>query len=131
MLYQGLADLVLIAHASFVAFVLLGGLLAIPWPRIITLHLPAAAWGAMVEFAGWNCPLTRLETWLREPAGQHAADTDFVLQCLDPLLYPTGLTRTVQIILGAIVVIINGAIYGWLWRRSRPSRLRPAAEGSG
>ncbi len=129
MLYQGLADLILIAHASFVAFVLFGGLLAIRWRGIITLHLPAAAWGTLVELSGWRCPLTPLENWLRAQAGQRAPEADFVLRYLDPLLYPIDLTRTVQIILGAIVVIINGMIYGWLWRWRRPSPLRRQADG--
>jgi hypothetical protein len=45
MVYQSLADLVLLLHVVFIVFVLLGGLLAFRWHRVPMAHLPAAAWG--------------------------------------------------------------------------------------
>ena len=68
-----LADLVVGVHALFVAFVVLGGLLALRWPWVAVLHLPAAVWGALIEFQGWICPLTPLEKSLR--ARQARRDT--------------------------------------------------------
>ncbi len=65
-MYPFLADLVLVVHLAFVVFVLCGGLLALKWRWIAWLHLPAAVWGAVVEFTGWICPLTPLENWLRD-----------------------------------------------------------------
>jgi hypothetical protein len=115
--YHVLADLVLLLHLGFVLFVLLGGLLVLKWPRAMWVHLPAAAWGAVVEFSGWVCPLTPLENWFRAQAGQAGYDGDFLAQHLLPILYPTGLTREVQLVLGISVVVVNGVIYGWLWRR--------------
>jgi len=56
--YRFLADLVVTLHLLFVLFVLLGGLLALRWPRVAWLHLPAAVWGALIEFTGGICPLT-------------------------------------------------------------------------
>ena len=69
MLYKLLADAVAVFHLLFVAFAVLGGLLALGWRWIPWLHLPALAWGATVEFAGWICPLTPLENWLRVAGG--------------------------------------------------------------
>lgn len=117
MLYGLLADLVLFLHLAFVLFVVLGGLLVLRWPRIIWLHLPAAVWGAAVEFAGWLCPLTPLETWLRTKAGGEGYQGDFIEHYLMPILYPIGLTRVNQLVLGLVVVAVNAAVYGWLWRR--------------
>jgi hypothetical protein len=117
MLYSLLTDVVVLLHLFFVLFVLLGGLLALKWPRIVRLHLPAAAWGAIVEFSGWLCPLTPLENWLREQAGQQTYQTDFLERYLLPILYPDGLTREIQFVLGAIVLLVNGLVYGILWRR--------------
>ena len=124
-LYRLLADLVVVLHLAFVLFVLFGGLLAWWKPRIIWLHLPAAAWGAAVEFAGWVCPLTPLEGWLRLKAGASAYESDFIGQYVLPVLYPAALTSNVQFVLGLIVVILNGTIYGWLFwtNRHRYSRL--------
>ena len=117
-MYPLLASLVLIVHLAFVIFVLCGGLFVLRWRWIAWIHLPAAAWGAVVEFTGWICPLTPLENWFRIQAGQTDYRSDFVAHYLLPILYPNDLTRDIQLMLGAAVLAINAAVYGWLWRRS-------------
>lgn len=112
-----LADVVLVLHLAFVLFVLFGGLLALKWPRALWLHLPAAIWGVVVEFSGWICPLTPLENWLREQDGASGYTGDFLGHYLEALLYPDNLSRNTQLIFGAIVMLVNGGIYLWLWRR--------------
>ena len=102
-----LADLVLLAHAAFVVFAVLGGWLALRWPRLVWLHLPALAWGAAVELFGWTCPLTALEDSLRG-----AGTGDFVGRTLLAALYPEGLTREHQLALGAALVLTNAIAYG-------------------
>jgi hypothetical protein len=124
MMYPLLADLVLIVHLAFVVFVLCGGLLVLRWRWIAWLHLPAAVWGAVVEFTGWTCPLTPLENWLRAQAGQTGYRSDFVAYYLLPVLYPGDLTRDVQLMLGTVVLVINISVYGWLWRRTQSHRHR-------
>ena len=115
-MYQLLADLVLIVHLAFVVFVLCGGLLVLKWRWIVWLHLPAVTWGAFVEFSGWICPLTPLENWLRAQGGETAYAGDFIARYLQPLLYPDALTPDIQVVLGALVLVVNLAIYGWLAR---------------
>ena len=119
MLLLLLADLVVILHLSFVLFVVFGGLLVLRWPRLAWVHLPAAAWGAAVEFAGWICPLTPLEQWLRVEGGGLGYGSDFIERYVLPVLYPAGLTHNVQLVLGIVVVVINAAVYGWVWRLKR------------
>jgi uncharacterized protein DUF2784 len=106
-----LADLVVILHFAFVLFVIFGGLLVIRWPRLAYLHLPVALYGALIELVGWICPLTPLEKRLRENAGLEGYQGGFVEYYILPVLYPAGLTRNVQLVLGVIVVGINLAIY--------------------
>jgi hypothetical protein len=116
-----LADLVVILHFAFVLFVLFGGLLALRWPRVMYLHLPAALWGAFIELAGGICPLTPLENSLRRGAGLPGYQGGFVEHYILPVLYPAGLTRDVQLVLGAIVIGVNLAIYTSVimrWRRA-------------
>ncbi len=117
MAYSLLADLVVVLHAAFVAFVLFGGLLVLRWPRALWLHLPAALWGALVECTGWFCPLTPLENWLRLKAGGTGYEEDFLQQYLLRLLYPDGLTRGTQLLLGTVVLFTNVMVYGRLWLR--------------
>jgi hypothetical protein len=115
------ADLVLVLHLGFVVFVALGGLLVLRWPRTAWVHIPAAAWGAAIEFGGWICPLTPLENQLRERAGESPYAGDFVARYLVPVIYPEGLTREAQIVLGAAVVGVNAVIYAVVLRRRRNS----------
>src|SRR5438093_9240146 len=114
MLYRTFADFVVILDLAFGAFVLFGGLLVLWRGRVAWLHLPAVAWGAAVEFVGWICPLTPLETWLRMQGGEGGYSSDFIEHYVLPLLYPIGLTREVQIALGAVVLVVNLVIYGWV-----------------
>ncbi len=113
------ADAVLLLHLGFIAFVLLGGLLALRWPRAAWVHLPAAAWGVWIELSGALCPLTPLENRLRAAAGQAGYEGGFIEHYLLALIYPAGLTREVQWVLAALVVAANLAIYAWVWRRRR------------
>lgn len=115
-MYPLLADLVLIVHLAFVVFVLCGGLLVLRWRWIAWLHVPAIAWGAFVEFRGWICPLTPLENWLRAQGGDISYRSDFVAQYLLPVLYPGDLTRDLQLLLGTAVIVLNAAVYWWLWQ---------------
>jgi hypothetical protein len=113
-MYRASADVVVALHAAFVAFVVLGGLLVMRWPRLAWLHLPAAAWGALVELRGWICPLTPLELYFRERSGSGVYQGDFVERYVLPLLYPAHLTRALQIRLGVTVVMINLILYLWM-----------------
>lgn len=114
-----LADAVLVLHLAFVVFVLFGGLLALKWRRAIWFHLPAAAWGAFIEFSGWICPLTPLENWLRRQGGEAGYPGDFLSQYLLSILYPDALTPQIQIVFGLVVLAVNLIIYGGLWRAYR------------
>lgn len=119
MLYRLLADLVVLVHFGFVLFVVLGGLLALRWPRAAWLHLPAALWGAGIEFAAGICPLTPLENRLRRLGGEAGYTGGFVEHYVLPVLYPDGLTREVQLVLGTFVLALNLVVYTILWRRRR------------
>lgn len=114
-----LADLVLVLHFAFVAFVALGGFLVIRWPKIAWAHVPAAIWGAGIELTGWICPLTPLENALRARAGGAAYEGDFVARYLLPVLYPEGLTRDAQVVLGSIVIFGNAVLYAVAASRRR------------
>jgi hypothetical protein len=116
------ADGVVVLHLAFVAFVVLGGLLVLRWPRVAWVHLPVALYGFLIEVVGWVCPLTPLENRLREAAGQAGYEGGFVEHYLLPVLYPAELTREVQWVLAGVVVVVNVVVYGIVWRRRRLAR---------
>lgn len=117
MIYSLLADLVLVLHFGFIVFVVLGGLVALRWPRVAIIHLPTAAWGILIELFGWVCPLTPLENSLRRSAGEAGYAGGFVEHYLLPVIYPGGLTREVQLMLAGVVVAVNVVVYLIVWRR--------------
>ncbi len=117
------ADLVLVLHLAFILFALLGGLLVLRRRWILLLHLPAAAWAVLIEFAGWYCPLTPLENHFRELAGQAGYAGGFIEHYLLQIIYPPGLTREIQVVLGAIALGVNVVVYGVVvhrWRKHAP-----------
>jgi hypothetical protein len=119
MIFRVLADAIVVVHLVFVAFVVCGGVLVLRWPRVAWVHLPAAAWGAWVEFAGWICPLTPFENWLRVQGGAATYTTGFVERHLLPVLYPASLSRDVQWTLGLLVILLNGIVYAVVVRSRR------------
>ena len=119
MLTRFFADVVLLIHVVFIAFAVAGGLLTLRWPRVAWIHLPAAVWAATVVTMGWICPLTPLENALRRAAGEAGYTGGFIEHYVVPLVYPAGLTREVQVVLGAMVVAVNLAIYATVWLRAK------------
>jgi len=116
--YRWLADAVLVVHFAFVVFVALGGLLVLRRPALAWVHLPCVAWAVFVEFAGIVCPLTPLEVALRRLGGGTGYAGDFIGHYVTAVLYPAGLTRGIQVGLGALAIAVNLGVYALLmWRR--------------
>jgi hypothetical protein len=122
--FRALADGVLLLHLGFVLFVTLGALLLARWPRVALVHLPAAAWGVFIELTGGICPLTPLEQQLRRRGGQAGYSGGFIDHYITAALYPSGLTREVQLVLGAALLLANATLYWRWWRRRAPGHGR-------
>ena len=92
MWYRACVDLVVVGHLLFIGFVVGGAFLTWRWPVIIWAHIPAVIYGALVEFAGFTCPLTLLENDLRQRAGEAGYRGGFISHYLVEVIYPSGLT---------------------------------------
>ena len=126
MWHRAAADAVLVVHLAFVLFVVLGGLLALRWPRVAWVHVPVALYGATIEFLGFVCPLTPLEVSLRRRGGEAGYAGGFIDHYITATLYPDGLTREVQLALGVGVLLLNGIVYATWYRRRRRADARAA-----
>ena len=115
MLFRLAANAVLLVHLAFILFALLGALIALRWRWVLVVQLPVAAWGFFVELTGRICPLTDLENYLRIKAGESGYTESFIEYYLLTIIYPAGLTSGIQFVLAGVVVVINIAIYGWLF----------------
>jgi uncharacterized protein DUF2784 len=116
MFYRQAASAVALLHLAFILFVIGGGFFVLRWPRLAWIHVPAAAWGALIEFAGWFCPLTSLENFLLRRAGEAGYSGGFVSHYIFALIYPAGLTRGIEIAIGAFVLLLNTGIYVRVFR---------------
>jgi hypothetical protein len=119
LIYRALADLVLVVHLAFVVFVVLGGLLVLRWPWVAYLHIPAAIWGIFIEYSGGICPLTPVENSLRQSGGQAGYSGGFINHYIQPVLYPAGLTRGTQLVLGSLALLVNLGAYGLVIARMK------------
>src|SRR5262245_41495965 len=127
MIYRALADATLLVHLLFILFVGLGGFLVVRWPRVAWLHVPAALWGVYIELSGDICPLTPLETSLRERGGEAGYAGGFIAHYVTAWIYPDGLTRNFQVTLGVALVVLNVALYWRAFRRSARGGPQPSS----
>jgi hypothetical protein len=97
MTYRLLADAVLLLHLGIVAFVV-GGLVVVVagnlvhWRWVNSLrfrvaHLVAIGVVVAQSWLAKVCPLTTLESWLREQAGETAYNSSFVQHWVQRVLY--------------------------------------------
>jgi len=121
-LYGLLADLVLVAHLAFVGFVVFGGFLVLRWRRLAWIHVPVALWGAAIVVTGFTCPLTPLENRLQQLGGRAGYQGGFIEHYITAVIYPAGLTRQTQIVLGTAVLALNLIVYWRVLARSRRQR---------
>ena len=111
--YTWLAVALLIAHLGFILFVVLGGLLVLRRPKLAWVHIPAVLWGVFSEYFGVICPLTPLENTLRRLGGEAGYQGGFIEHYLMAAIYPQGLAREHQFVLGTFALLVNIAVY---WR---------------
>src|SRR5689334_11126741 len=111
MLYHALATSLAIIHMIFIVFVAIGALLVLRWRWVMYLQLPAAIWGALIEIAQWDCPLTRWENLALRRAGESGYSEGFIAHHLFGVIYPNGLSRGVEIAIAVFVTVVNSAVY--------------------
>ena len=132
MIYRLLADTVVVIHALFIVFTVLGGLLVLRWPKLMLLHLPAAAWGVIVQVVvGGRCPLTPLEWHFRERGGEAGYHDSFIDHYITNLIYVDNPPDWLHPVLGVFVLTVNLTVYGILIARFMRRRRDRAAGGTG
>lgn len=108
------ADVVLVAHAAFAAFAVVGAFFVAAEARIALVHVPVVLWSSLVNLAHWTCPLTPLEQRLRARAGQASFEGGWIRHYLDPLVRPLGMPRRMELVAGVSVLVWNALVYAWI-----------------
>ena len=133
MLYQSLANTILLLHVAVVAFVVLGlpaimvgNCRKLAWANGLwwrSAHILAIAVVVVQAWFGHYCGLTVLESWLREQSGQAGYQGGFIEHWLQRLLYYEG-----PLWVFALAYTVFGALVAWAWWRY-PPRSGSAAHG--
>jgi hypothetical protein len=117
MWYRLIADVAMVAHFAFLAYLVAGGFIAWRWPRTIWTHVATALYGLFNVLVGWECPLTYVENWGRERAGEATLPgTGFIDHYIAGVVYPEQHEGLVQALV-AVVVLVSWV--GFVLRRQR------------
>ena len=115
------ANLTLIVHFAFILFVVLGALLFFVSTKIVFIHIPAFIWGSYIELTHSICPLTYLENWFLHKSNLTTYSEDFIQNYLVSIVYPTNLSKDLQIYLGIALIVVNMIIYGFIISKLKKS----------
>jgi hypothetical protein len=116
--YHVLAEATMVVHFVVLSYIVFGGFLAWRWPRAIWPHLLLAGWGFSTVVFGVNCPLTWLENWARQRAGEASLGSGFIDHYIEGVVYPERYTGLIQFLAGTVVVVSwTGALLLHLRRR--------------
>ena len=125
-LYIIVVAAVVAAHFAFIGYLVVGGFVALRWPRTIVLHVSAVIWGVLSISLDLPCPLTDLERWARARAGMAPLPSDgFVAHYIAGVLYPVDAVRVVEAAVFAVVIVSWGLFAYGMVRGRRRSSLRP------
>jgi hypothetical protein len=123
--YQLLADTVLLFHFGVVLFVVLGLPVilvgnAFGWAWVNhfgwrLLHVSAIAIVVLQAWLGRHCPLTVLESWLRNQAGQVTDERSFIEYWVQRVLYYEA-----PMWVFALIYTGFGLLVAWSWWRFPP-----------
>jgi hypothetical protein len=92
------------AHFAFVGYGVIGGFLALRWPRTIWLHVPVVIWCVAIEIVDFVCPLTALERWARAGAGMAPLPSDgFIDHYVTGVFYPAAAEN---LVLGLVLLLV-------------------------
>lgn len=92
-------------HLAFVAYVTVGGFVALRWPTTIWAHLAVVLYGVAIEVFDFTCPLTTWEIWARHRAGMAPLNPGgFVDHYISAPLFGSGDTHVELIVLLACVM---------------------------
>jgi len=113
-LYIIVVALVIAAHFAFIGYLVVGGFIALRWPRTIFLHILTVIWGALSVAIHVECPLTDWERWARAGAGMAPLPSDgFIAHYITGVLYPTDAVGVVEVAV-FVLVALSWALFAYV-----------------
>ncbi|WP_026117565.1 DUF2784 domain-containing protein [Nocardiopsis alkaliphila] len=121
MIYRVIGEGAMILHMAFLIYLVIGGYIAWRWPVLFWPHLACALYSLGITVIGWACPLTHVENWGREQAGQAGLPpAGFIDHYLTGVIYPAEHLVTVRLLVAlSIAVSWLGLLYLHLRRKRK------------
>ena len=106
MIYRVIGEGAMVLHMAFLIYVVIGGYIAWRWPVLFWPHLACALYALGITVIGWACPLTHVENWGREQAGQAGLPPEgFIDHYLTGVIYPAEHLVTVRLLVAFSVAV--------------------------
>ena len=107
-------------HFLFTAYVVIGGFLALRWPRTIFLHVASVVWAAANAFLNVPCPFTSLERWARGEGGMEPLPSaGFISHYITGVFYPRDAATAVELAAFALIA------FSWAFLAYHRHAIRP------
>jgi len=127
MIWRLLADVMVVLHAAFLLFFVIGGFLAWRWPRLIWVHLGIVVWSLAIVLIDYDCPFTGMEKFFLRKGGETPYDAGYIHHYLDGTIWPAGATPTAEKV-GFVLVVISYVGF-FILRHRRRTKLRGDSVG--
>jgi hypothetical protein len=109
-IYVVFADVVLIVHLVYIAWVIFGAIFTRGRLWLAGIHIVTIVWGIITETTSAPCPLTLMENWCEGRAGISPYHGPFLLHCLDATIYP-NVPLALLVTVAVLVCAFNLGIY--------------------
>jgi hypothetical protein len=125
-----LADVTVAVHMLALLLIGLGGFVAWRKPKLIFIHMFAAAWGILVNVTPVPCPFTALENYFRHQQGLGDLPGGFNAYYLYDTVFPKSWLPAIGIIAIALVAYSYVGVYQrWRHQHEEEAQASPVRLG--
>ncbi len=125
MLARIIADIVVVVHLLWIFFLIAGPYWGRKYRMVGVVHVAGLAFAVISQLAGWYCPLTYLEVWLRQrqdPAGAYPGS--FLAHYAEQIVY-AELPPAVIFLATVALVLVQAWFYWRTYSRNGAPPYRP------
>jgi len=105
------ADIVVFIHFLWILFLIFGAVWGRRYPWIKRIHIGGILFAVLIQIAGWYCPLTYLETWLRSMYdSSQSYEGTFIVYYIEKIVY-IDLSPVIVFIMTVFLALVSAWLY--------------------
>ena len=115
--YNYTADFVVFIHFLWIVFLITGAFAGRKYPGVKIFHIAGLCFAVVMQIAGWYCPLTYLEIWLRQRQNPlHTYTGSFIVYYMEKLIY---IRLSPAIIFVLTLILVSTSMYIYFLRKEK------------